>query len=251
MYRKEGIMQEIKIVKAEEISFDTAGDYGETEILKDTCPGIRICKCRLKAGAEIELEVYGEDDKMHFFTGGSGVLRSGNKIYSVDDQAVFIPDFDREPVILTAGEEEMRLIRITGPMTEVDHRQMKNCQYVLPRFVRLRESIEYTERFTQESGSKVVSHGIIAGRHLGRYTMGLNIGAGPDFIGQHTHPTLEQWYFMIDGSDFTYVAGGDKIPVKEGDVSFTPHGTSHGSECTKEGFINYVWFELNRAWEEV
>ena len=27
--------------------------------------------------------------------------------------------------------------------------------------------------------------------------------------------------------------------------------TSHGSECTKEGFINYVWFELNRAWEEV
>ncbi|MGN0658988.1 MAG: cupin domain-containing protein [Emergencia sp.] len=246
-------MQEIKIVKAEEIGFDYADGYAETEILAGTCPGIRICKCRLQAGKEKVLEVFGEDDRMQliFFTSRSGIVKSGNRIFAVDDQAVFIPDFDRERVVLTADDEEMQFIRITGPMTEIDHRQMKNCQYVLPRFVRLRESIEYTERFTQESGSKVVSHSIVAGRHLGRYTMGWNIGAGPDFIGQHTHPTLEQWYFMIDGSDFTYTAGGREIPVREGDVSFTPHGTSHGSQCSEDGFINYVWFELNRAWEEI
>lgn len=246
-------MQKIKIIKAGDISFDYENGYAQTEILARTCPGIHIYKCRLQAGCTKDIEVYDEDDKMQllFFTTKSGILRSGDKVYSVDDQAVFIPDFDRERVQITAAEEEMQFIRIIGPMTEVDHRQMKNCQYVLPRFVRLRESIEYTERFTQESGSKVVSHSIIAGRHLGRYTMGWNIGAGPDFIGQHTHPTLEQWYFMIDGSEFTYVAGGDKIEVREGDVSFTPHGTSHGSECTDDGFINYVWFELNRAWEEI
>ena len=246
-------MQEIKIIKSEEIRYDFADGFAETEILAGTCPGIRICKCCLQAGMTKDVQVYAEDEKMQllFFTSMSGVVKSGNKIYAIDDQAVFVPDFDRERVTIAAGEEDLYFIRITGPMTEIDHRQMQNCQYVLPRFVRLRESIEYTERFTQESGSKVVSHSIIAGRHLGRYTMGWNIGAGPDFIGQHTHPTLEQWYFMTDGSEFTYVAGGKKIPVREGDVSFTPHGTSHGSECTEEGFINYVWFELNRAWEEI
>lgn len=246
-------MQEIKIIKADEIRYDFVGGYAETEILAGTCPGIRICKCCLKAGQARDMEVYAEDEKMQllFFTSRSGVVKSGTRIYAIDDQAVFVPDFDREKVTIIAGEEDLYFIRITGPMTEIDHRQMANCQYVLPRFVRLRESIEYTERFTQESGSKVVSHSIVAGRHLGRYTMGWNIGAGPDFIGQHTHPTLEQWYFMIDGSDFTYVAGGNKIPVCEGDVSFTPHGTSHGSECTENGYINYVWFELNRAWEEI
>ena len=246
-------MQKIKIVKADDIEFNYVNGFAETEILADTCPGIKICKCRLQPGVEKELEVYGEDEKMQliFFTSKSGIIKSGNKIFHIDDQAVFIPDFDREKVVLLADDREIQFIRITGPMTEIDHRQMKNCQYVLPRFVRLRESIEYTERFTQESGSKVVSHSIVAGRHLGRYTMGWNIGAGPDFIGQHTHPTLEQWYFMIDGSDFTYVAGGEKIPVHEGDVSFTPHGTSHGSECEEDGYINYVWFELNRAWEEI
>ena len=243
----------IRIIKASEIGYAFTDGFAETEILKDTCPGIRICKCRLQAGRTLQVETYSEEEKMQlfFFTTPSGIVRSGSRFFPIDDQAVFVPDFDREEVLITAGEEELAFIRITGPMIDVDHRQMANCQYVLPRFVRLRDSIEYTERFTQESGSKVVSHSIIAGRHLGRYTMGWNIGAGPDFIGQHTHPTLEQWYFMIDGSDFTYVAGGNRIPVQAGDVSFTPHGTSHGSECGEDGYINYVWFELNRAWEEL
>lgn len=246
-------MQEIKIIKKEDIKYDFTDGFAATEILSETCPGITICKCCLKSGSTFEVETYAESDRMQllFFTTCSGIVKSGKKIYMIDDQAVFVPDFNRERVFITAADTDLYFIRITGLMTEIDHRQMKNCQYVLPRFVRLRESIEYTERFTQESGSKVVSHSIIAGRHLGRYTMGWNIGAGPDFIGQHTHPTLEQWYFMIDGSKFTYVAGGDEILVNEGDVSFTPHGTSHGSECGEDGFINYVWFELNRAWEEI
>lgn len=246
-------MQEIRIVKGADIPFDYENGYAQTEILADTCPGIRIFKCRLQPGTTIDLETFSRQDRMQllFFTGSDGILQYGRRTFRIDEQAVFVPDFDRESMSILAGEKPLEFIRITGPMTEVDHRQMANCQYVLPRFVKLSDSIEYTERFTQESGSKVVSHSIIAGRHLGRYTMGWNIGAGPDFIGQHTHPTLEQWYFMIDGSEFTYLAGDKAIPVAEGDVSFTPHGTSHGSECSDTGYINYVWFELNRAWEEI
>lgn len=246
-------MSGIKIVRSDELEYTLVDGLYQAQILDGTCPGIEIRKCKLESGSIHELKTYSYEEKMQlvFFLTKSGYVKSGNKIYQLDDQAVFTPDFDREKVTIAAGEEDLYFITITGPMTEVDYRQMNNCQYVLPRFVRLRESIEYTERFTQESGSKVVSHSIIAGRHLGRYTMGWNIGAGPDFVGQHTHPTLEQWYFMIDGSDFEYIADGQHIHVKNGDVSFTPHGNSHGSECKEDGFINYVWFELNRAWEEI
>lgn len=244
--------QKIRILNGEEILIDRHDGYGEAEILAGTCPGITLKKCVLEPGCTIRPAVYGREERMQmfFFTAPSGFLRSGKRLYAIDEQAVFTPDFDREELELTSGETELEYIHIMGEMIDVDLRQMDHCQYVLPRMVKLNDSIEYTERFTQESGSKVVSHSIIAGRHQGRYTMGWNIGAGPDFVGQHTHPTLEQWYFMIDGSDFTYVAGGERIPVKAGDISFTPHGTSHGSECGENGFINYVWFELNRAWEE-
>lgn len=184
------------------------------------------------------------------FASGLGIIKAGKKIFPIDEQSVFIPDFDQDKLEITAGDTDIEFIHITGTMNDTDRRQMSHCQYVLPRFVRFSEAIQYTERFTQESGAKVKQHSVIAGRHLGRYTMGWVIGKGPDFVGQHTHPSLEQWYFMLQGADFTYDAGDRSIAVKEGDVSFTPHGTSHGSTCKEEGFINYVWFELNRAWDE-
>lgn len=72
-----------------------------------------------------------------------------------------------------------------------------------------------------------------------------------NFVGQHTHPTIDQWYFMLDGADFIYNAGDTPMAVKEGDVSYTPHGMSHGSSCEKDGTINYLWFEMNRAWDNI
>ena len=243
----------ISIFKNEDRREEFADGYSASRILAETCPEVSLELCTLKSGCSREFSVYSADEKMQIFvfTAGNGMLRAGKKIFVIDEQSVFIPDFDRDQLQLTAGDQDLAFIHIVGPMNDTDRRQMANCQYVLPRFVRFSESILYTERFTQESGAKVKQHSIIAGRHLGRYTMGWVIGQGPDFVGQHIHPTLEQWYFMLQGADFTYAAGDKQIPVKEGDVSFTPHGTSHGSSCSENGFINYIWFELNRAWDEI
>ena len=109
-------MQEIKIIKKEDVKFDFTDGYAETEILSDTCPGIRICKCCLKSGNTIEIETYAEEDRMQllFFTSRSGIVRSDKKIYSIDDQAVFVPDFNRERVFITAADTDLYFIRITG-----------------------------------------------------------------------------------------------------------------------------------------
>lgn len=246
-------MSNISIFKNENLKKDFADGFCAVRILEETCPEVSLELCTLKAGAAKDFETYSFEDRMQIFTftSGNGMVKTGKKIFVIDEQSVFIPDFDRDRLQITAGDEDMEFIHIVGPMNDTDRRQMNHCQYVLPRFVKFSEAIQYTERFTQESGAKVKQHSVIAGRHLGRYTMGWVIGKGPDFVGQHTHPSLEQWYFMLQGADFTYDAGDRSIAVKEGDVSFTPHGTSHGSTCAEDGFINYVWFELNRAWDEI
>ena len=245
--------QEVSIFKNENLKRTFVDGFSSERILEETCPEVSLNMCLLKAGATKQFDVYSREDKMQIFAfiGGNGMVRSDKKIFVIDEKSVFIPDFDKETVSVTAGDEDLEFIHIVGPMNDTDRRQMENCQYVLPRFVKFSQVIQYTERFTQESGAKVKQHSVIAGRHLGRYTMGWVIGKGPDFVGQHTHPTLEQWYFMLDGADFTYDAGDTSIDVKAGDVSFTPHGTSHGSTCKEDGFIHYIWFELNRAWDNI
>ena len=221
-------------------------------VLAETAPEISLEVCSLLPGETWFPEIYSKYEKMQIFvfTTTGGMIHVGNQFFAIDDQSVFIPDFDQDKIEIRAGEDELCFLHIQGPMIDVDRRQMLHCQYVLPRFVRFSDSILYTERFTQESGSRIWQHSVIAGRHLGRYTMGWVIGPGPDFVGTHVHPKIDQWYFMLGGSDFTYTAGDNKIHVVEGDISYTPHGTPHGSECGSDGYINYLWFELNRAWEE-
>lgn len=221
-------------------------------VLSETAPEVTLEVCCLLPGQSWQPVLYSKNDKIQIFvfTTEGGIVHAGNQFFAIDDQSVFIPNFDQDKLVIKAGEKELKFLHIVGPMIDVDRRQMFHCQYVLPRFVRFSDTILYTERFTQESGSKIWQHSVIAGRHLGRYTMGWVIGPGPDFVGTHVHPKIDQWYFMLEGSDFNYTAGDEKIHVLEGDISYTPHGTPHGSECGADGFINYLWFELNRAWEE-
>lgn len=246
-------MSKISIYKSGTIDRTFSAGYSAVRILEETCPEVALELCVLQAGQEQSYEKYSRQDKLQIFvfTKGNGVLKAGAHCYIIDEQAVFIPDFDKDDLALTAGDKDLEFIHIIGDMNDTDRRQMANCQYVLPRFVKFSQSILYTERFTQESGAKVDQHSIIAGRHLGRYTMGWVKGTGPDFVGQHTHPTLDQWYFMLDGADFTYNAGDTPTAVKEGDVTYTPHGMPHGSSCEADGTINYLWFEMNHAWDNI
>lgn len=35
-----------------------------------------------------------------------------------------------------------------------------------------------------------------------------------------------------------------KVHVQGGDITYTPHGSHHGSECAEGEKFAYVWFEL-------
>ena len=51
-------------------------------------------------------------------------------------------------------------------------------------------------------------------------------------------------YVVLPGASFTYTAEDEKIHVQGGDITFTPHGSHHGSECAEGEKFAYVWFEL-------
>ena len=46
-------------------------------------------------------------------------------------------------------------------------------------------------------------------------------------VGYHKHEGESEYYFILSGTG-VYNDNGTEIPVKEGDITFTPGGTGHG-----------------------
>ena len=206
---------------------------------------VKIFKCILRAGMKWDPPkfAYGEKVQWFFFLNPSGYVTTPAVAHNIEDKAIFIPDFDRESFCIQAGEEDLEFLHIEGQMNKIDVAMRGDCHIVLPRFRLLKESWRYTEGFTGNAGSNVKSHMVIEHEYFGRYSMGWNCGKGPTFIGEHVHNDLEQWYYMLDDSEFTYIADGE-FEVHGGDMTHTAMGTSHGSRSKEGQNINYIWIEL-------
>lgn len=88
----------ISIFKNEDRREEFADGYSASRILAETCPEVSLELCTLKSGCSRGFSVYSADEKMQIFvfTAGNGMLRAGKKIFVIDEQSVFIPDFDRD-----------------------------------------------------------------------------------------------------------------------------------------------------------
>jgi len=216
------------------------------------CDYVKMYTCVLKAGETWAPPLYTDREyfQFFFFRSKTGYVTTREEAFNVDDYALFIPNFADDQFVLHAGKRDMEFVHILGKVSHVDRRKMKTSRFVLPRFVKMCDAWHYTEDFNEQAGSKNVSYSLNNGRKLGCYTIGGNKVYGPNFVGKHMHPTLDQWYLMLDDADFTYMAGDEVIPVKAGDISFTPQGNAHGSMCNEGHSIYYFWFEVNHAWDD-
>ena len=137
--------------------------------------------------------------------------------------------------------ETMEIVHFVTELNDYDKTCLKEAHMSLPRFRGVSGAWHYKEDFT---GADIQQMMLLEHRNLGRLSMGANFGTGPNYIGQHIHNELEQWYIMLPGASFTYTAENEKIHVQGGDITYTPHGSHHGSECADGEKFAYVWFEL-------
>jgi len=242
-------MGNIRIMKADEIHHEFINGLSHQPMMADSNEEAKLYQCILKAGSSWSPELFPRKSgtgkiQFFFFISGSGFITSETESWQITEQAVFAPNFDKEKFTLHAGKEDLHFLHITGVLNDYDISTMDTWCIKLPRFRTYDQCVQYTEGFTGDAGSSVKSRLLIEGRGCGRWSMGWNDGEGPSFIGQHIHPFLEQWYYVLPGGSFTYQAANLEVPMEEGDLSYTEQNTYHGSETVANRKINYIWLEL-------
>jgi mannose-6-phosphate isomerase-like protein (cupin superfamily) len=203
-------------------------------------------KCALKPGATWSPRLYGDQEKnqLFLFSKGAGYLTTPRRAFNIKEVCVFVPEFDTEPFTIHAAADspcDLEFLHIETLMSDYDKTCVRESRMTLPRFRGLSECWTYRENFT---GAGIRQHMVLEHRNLGRLSMGANLGQGPTFIGQHIHNELEQWYYVLPGASFTYTAEGEEVRLQGGDLTYTRHGSHHGSRVAEGEKCDYVWFEL-------
>lgn len=236
----------VKISKGAEVHHNYKDGVSRLPILTGEYQDATLERVSICPGADFTPEIYSrsEHNQVFLFTDGTGYITIPRRVFNIKEVTVFVPDFDREQFTIHCAADAktpLEMVRIVTELNDYDKTCLKESHMSLPRFRGVSEAWHYKEDFT---GVDIQQMMLLEHRNLGRLSMGANFGAGPNYIGQHIHNELEQWYIMLPGASFTYTAEQEKIHVEGGDVTFTPHGSHHGSECAEGEKFAYVWFEL-------
>lgn len=239
-------MSKIRLLKGGSIqpAFDKNG-LSHQPMMENANAEAKLYECVLKAGCtwQPELFPFRKKIQMFFFTNETGYIQSETQVWKIE-QAVFVPDYDREAITIHAGKEDLHFLHIVGDLNDYDRATMERWCIKLPRYRNFHQCVQYTEGFTGDAGSNVTSRLLVEGRGCGRWSMGWNNGEGPTFIGEHIHKHLVQWYYVLPDGFFTYIAGGAREDMGPGSLSYTEANTPHGSETPAGKKINYIWLEL-------
>jgi len=212
-------------------------------MLEGAYPGVVTAKVNLQAGTKWVPEVYSNDDRIQIFytTAGRGYFATPIKAYNFEENYVFVPNFDTNPILVQAATD-VEIIHFIFELSDWDKKEIYNTIMTLPRFQKMEDSLQYEEPF---KGEGMKSYLVLEHEFLGRASLGAVIAKGPNTNGKHAHPDLVQWYYALPGSKFSYTVDGEgTFDVEGGDMTFTGIKKVHSSETPKDEKIDYIWFEM-------
>lgn len=240
-------MSLIQVARYSDVKYDFKDGYACVPVLEGAFDQARFAHCALQSGHSITPDVYSvtEHNQLFIFTKGKGYVTTPRQAWNVTEPGVFVPEFDSERFTITCSadsKQPLEFLHIVTELNDYDKTCLVESRMALPRLRTISQGWTYDEDF--KDNSVTTSMMLLEHRNLGRLSMGANFGIGPNYIGQHIHNELEQWYIMLPGASFTYTAENEKVHVQGGDITYTPHGSHHGSECAEGEKFAYVWFEL-------
>ena len=75
--------------------------------------------------------------------------------------------------------------------------------------------------------------------------------SGPDEVGAHTHPMLEQLFYGLKMNNCIVRADGIEAAFKENTLLHIPLGSRHGVVVEEGKILNYIWMDLFRSQEDM
>lgn len=91
---------------------------------------------------------------------------------------------------------------------------------------------------------KTISRTLLPENVVPRMALGTVETTGPDEVGRHRHPMLEQFFLGLRGNAITVLADQSRAELGEFAILHIPPGSSHGAEVAAGNRLHYVWMDF-------
>jgi hypothetical protein len=221
-----------------------AGDFENGVARRLILPGevdsLETFYVTLRAGTAREYRPEVKVLRVLLFSEGAGTVIQGGFNQDFSELSLFVPYIHRK-FIITSGKEHLHYLEILLHLKEEDLGYLDEKQERFPYFVRYAECRQYDEDI---KSADTVSRIILPEDIVPRLCIGSVQASGPDEVGAHAHPMLEQLFFSLPGNDIMVMAGSAETRFQERELLHIPLGSLHGTRVKAGKLMHYIWIDL-------
>jgi mannose-6-phosphate isomerase-like protein (cupin superfamily) len=179
--------------------------------------------------------------------GDAGLSQSGKK-FKAGETAVFVPSTGETFSVSSSQTAATAMLRLKIQLSDEDLNALEENADLFPWFRSYSDCPTYKESIKSE---KTLSRMILPEDIVPRFCMGSVQTNGPDAVGAHSHPMLEQLFFGLPGNHCTVHTDDSETEFKENFILHIPLGSMHGASVDEGNGLNYIWMDLFRSMEDM
>ncbi len=243
--------QEIPVAKLN-IQASEIAEHCSERILENEIEGITVEHHVVpSSGAVVDHATEGVKT-IYLFIQGAGSIVAADASYEIVPETIFLPNMVEQIVINVAQNDTLHYLKISTKLTAQDKLDLagfpaQNTQNVY--YAKFIDCQPYTEKI---KNLNTVSRTILSNKIIPRVAMGTVQTKGPDEVGAHEHPMLEQLFLGLSENSCTVYADDAQVDFPEHALLHIPLGSRHSVSVEKDEVMYYVWmdFFLDKQGEE-
>lgn len=223
------------------------------ELLKDEIAETKIEHIGYLGPLEKTIKLAEGHVTMFLFVSGKGAIYADSITRSLVPESIAIPMNNISEVKFEVlGGEELHFLQFTKKLSPQDLEDLERFpqenKYDL-FFTRFVDTEPYTEKIKSPN---TISRTVLPADIVPRVALGTVAAKGPDEVGAHEHPMLDQLFLGLTDNDIIVHADGASVELKAYSLLHIPLGSSHGVTVEENKKMNYMWmdFFLTREGQE-
>lgn len=230
-------------IKLSNLTRESNGYFSISPVLPNEVKGVTLELFSIKGEYKFDVRSNPSIYDTYFILKGEADILLGSEKCSFQENFIVRPAYNKDYRIKVGLKQEVHFFRIGVYITEEDiHYINENSDNHSSIFMSaIADCPVYREviKSDKTQNRMVLPEGLVP-----RFCMGSVETEGPDEVGEHKHPMLDQLFFGLENCDCSCVADENEEVLIENMLLHIPLGREHSVSVKGGNKLSYLWLDF-------